>query len=144
MRMKSNALSRDLARIVGDDGVLWRSEDLMLYEYDALSSERQPEVVVFPRTSEQVVRIAKFAVSHSMVVVARGAGTGLSGGSVATEGGILVGFSRMKRILEIDLENQRARVQPGVVNLDMTLAVADQGYYYAPDPSSQRACTIGG
>jgi len=76
--------------------------------------------------------------------VARGAGTGLSGGSVAAEGGILLGFSRMKQILEIDLENQRARVQPGVVNLDLSLAVADDGYYFAPDPSSQRACTIGG
>lgn len=142
--MKSNALSRELARIVGEDGVLWRAEDLMLYEYDALSSERQPEVVVFPRTTEHVVQIVKLAVRRNMVVVARGAGTGLSGGSVATEGGILVGFSRMKRIVQIDLENQRARVQPGVVNLDMTLAVTDEGYYYAPDPSSQRACTIGG
>ncbi len=142
--MKSNGLSKELARIVGEDGVLWRREDLMLYEYDALSSLRQPDVVVFPRKTEHVVQIAKLALRHNLPLVARGAGTGLSGGSVATEGGILLGFSRMKQILEIDLENQRARVQPGVVNLDLSLAVADEGYYYAPDPSSQKACTIGG
>ena len=142
--MKSNGLSKDLARIVGEDGVLWRAEDLMLYEYDALSSMRQPDAVVFPRTTEHVVQIAKLALRHNLPLVARGAGTGLSGGSVATEGGILLGFSRMKKILEIDLENQRARVQPGVVNLDLSMAVADEGYYYAPDPSSQKACTIGG
>ncbi len=142
--MKSNGLARELAAIVGEDGVLWRAEDLMLYEYDALSSMRQPDVVVFPRNTEHVVSIAKTAMRHSLPLVARGAGTGLSGGSVATEGGILLGFSRMKQILEVDLENQRARVQPGVVNLDLSMAVADDGYYYAPDPSSQKACTIGG
>jgi glycolate oxidase len=142
--MKSTGFFRELARIVGEDGVLWRPEDLMLYEYDALSSLRQPDAVVFPRTTEHVVQIVKLAIRRNQPVVARGAGTGLSGGSVATEGGIVVGFSRMKQILEIDLENQRARVQPGVVNLDLTLAVADDGYYFAPDPSSQKACTIGG
>jgi len=142
--MKSTGFFRELARIVGEDGVLWRPEDLMLYEYDALSSVRQPDAVVFPRTTEQVVQIVKLAKRHNQPVVARGAGTGLSGGSVAAEGGIVVGFSRMKQILEIDLENQRARVQPGVVNLDLTLAVTDDGYYFAPDPSSQKACTIGG
>jgi len=144
LAMKSKGLFRELAKIAGDDGVLWRQEDLMLYEYDALSSLRQPDVVVFPRTTEHVVQIAKSAWRHDLPLVARGAGTGLSGGSVATEGGILLVFSRMKQILEIDLENQRARVQPGVVNLDLSLAVADEGYYYAPDPSSQKACTIGG
>jgi len=142
--MKSNRLSKELARIVGEDGVLWRQEDLMLYEYDALSSLRQPDVVVFPRNTAHVVQMAKYGLRHNLPLVARGAGTGLSGGSVATEGGILLVFSRMKQILEIDLENQRARVQPGVVNLDLSLAVADEGYYYAPDPSSQKACTIGG
>jgi glycolate oxidase len=142
--MRSPGLAKELARIVGKDGVLWRQEDLMLYEYDALSSLRQPDVVVFPRNTEHVVQCAKLAHLRNLPLVARGAGTGLSGGSVATEGGILLVFSCMKKILEIDLENQRARVQPGVVNLDLSLAVADEGYYYAPDPSSQRACTIGG
>ncbi len=142
--MKPSAPVRELARIVGQDGVLWRPEDLMLYEYDGLSSLRQPDAVVFPRTSEHVIQIVKVALRHNLPVVPRGAGTGLSGGAVATEAGIMVGFSRMKEILEIDLENQRARVQPGVVNLDLSLAVADDGYYFAPDPSSQKACTIGG
>jgi len=142
--MKPKSLFRELARIVGKEGVLWRPEDLMLYEYDALSSRRQPQAVAFPCTTEHVVQIVRLAARLALPVVARGAGTGLSGGSVATEGGILLGFSRMKQILEIDLENQRARVQPGVVNLDLSLAVADGGYYYAPDPSSQKACTIGG
>jgi len=142
--LKSKRLANDLAHIVGKDGVLWRGDDLMLYEYDALSSMRQPDVVVFPQTTDHVVGIVKLALQYDLPLVARGAGTGLSGGSVASEGGILLGFSRMKKILEIDLENQRARVQPGVVNLDLSLAVADDGYYYAPDPSSQKACTIGG
>jgi len=93
--MKSRALAKELARIVGEDGVLWRDEDLMLYEYDGLSSMRQPDVVVFPRTTAHVVQIAKLAQLHDLPVVARGAGTGLSGGSVATEGGILLGFSRL-------------------------------------------------
>ena len=116
----------------------------MLYEYDALSSLRQPDAVVFPTTTEQVVEIVKLAAREKVAVVARGAGTGLSGGAVISDGGIQVGFSRMKKILEVDLENERARVQPGVVNLDLSLAVSDQGFYYAPDPSSQKACTIGG
>ena len=95
--MKPNGLAKELARIVGEDGVLWRPEDLMLYEYDGLSSVRQPDVVVFPRTTGHVVQIAKLGLKHNETLVARGAGTGLSGGSVATEGGILLGFSRMKQ-----------------------------------------------
>lgn len=141
---KPTALIRQLTRTVGAEAVLWRPEDLMLYEYDALASLRQPEAVVFPSTTEHVVEIVKLAGRENVPVVARGAGTGLSGGAVATEGGIVLAFSRMKKILEIDLENQRARVQPGVVNLDLSVAVADQGFYFAPDPSSQKACTIGG
>ncbi len=144
MGTKPSALAQQLERIAGTDAVLWRPEDLMLYEYDALSSLRQPDAVVFPTATEQVVAIVKLAAREKIPVIARGAGTGLSGGAVILEGGIVVGFSRMKKILEIDLENQRARVQPGVVNLDLSLAVSDQGYYFAPDPSSQKACTIGG
>ncbi len=142
--MKPTNLVRELVRVVGPDAVLWRPEDLMLYEYDALSSLRMPDAVVFPATTDHVVRIVKLAAREKVPVVARGAGTGLSGGAVASQGGILLAFSRMKKVLQIDLENQRARVQPGVVNLDLSLAVADQGFYFAPDPSSQKACTIGG
>src|SRR5437867_2440575 len=142
--MASSSLLRELVRIVGQDGVLSRPEDLMLYEYDALSCLRQPDAVAFPSTTEHVVQIVKLAARENVAVVPRGAGTGLSGGAVSTQGGILVAFARMKKILEIDLENERARVQPGVVNLDLSLAVSDQGYYFGPDPSSQKACTIGG
>jgi glycolate dehydrogenase FAD-linked subunit len=130
--------------ILGPEGVLWRPEDLMLYEYDGLSAMRTPDAVVFPTTTEQVVRMSKLSAERKIPVIPRGAGTGLSGGAVVTQGGIVVSLARMKKILEIDLENQRARVQPGVVNSDLSLAVSDDGYYYAPDPSSQKACTIGG
>src|SRR6266568_2405510 len=142
--MAANPLIRELAYIAGREGVLSSPEDLMLYEYDGLSASRQPDAVVFPETTEQVVKIVKLAAKLKVPVIARGAGTGLSGGAVITEGGIVVSFARMKKILEIDLENQRARVQPGVVNLDLSLAVSDHGYYFVPDPSSQKACTIGG
>ncbi|MBZ5544924.1 MAG: FAD-binding protein [Acidobacteriia bacterium] len=142
--MKPRPLVRELTRLLGPDAVLWRTEDVMLYEYDGLSVTAPPEAVVLPSTTEHVVGIVKLAAREGVPVVARGAGTGLSGGSVAMEGGIVIGFARMKRIIEIDIENLRARVQPGVVNMDLTLAVGDQGCYFAPDPSSQKACTIGG
>ena len=116
----------------------------MLYEYDASIEKGRPECVVFPKSTEDVVRIVRVAAEHKLALVGRGAGTGLSGGSIPTEGGLLIAFARMNKILEIDLENEYAVVQPGVVNLDITTAVKDQGYYYAPDPSSQKACTIGG
>jgi glycolate oxidase len=142
--MKGSPLVRELIRLLGPDAVLWRPEDLMLYEYDALSCLKQPDAVVFPMSTEDVVAVVKLAASAKLPVVPRGSGTGLSGGSVVTEGGIVLAFARMKKILEIDLENLRARVQPGVVNMDLTLAVGDHGLYFAPDPSSQKACTIGG
>ena len=116
----------------------------MLYEYDGSIEKGRPDCVVFPKTTEDVVRIVKVAMEHKLAVVGRGAGTGLSGGTIPTEGGLMVAFARMNKILEIDLENEYAVVQPGVVNLDITTAVKGQGYYYAPDPSSQKACTIGG
>jgi glycolate oxidase len=143
-KVKPSVLIQELVGIVAEAAVLWQPEDLMLYEYDALSSLRQPDAVVFPTSTHEVVDVVKLAARHGVPVVARGAGTGLSGGAVVTEGGIVIGFSRMKKILHIDLENQRARVQPGVVNLDLSLAVSDDGYYFVPDPSSQKACTIGG
>lgn len=142
--MKPDKFVRDLIEIVGPDGVLFQPEDLMLYEYDGLSAMETPGAVVFPSGTEQVVRVVRLAAERKMPIIPRGAGTGLSGGAVVTQGGIVVSLARMKKILEIDLENQRARVQPGVVNTDLTLAVADDGFYYAPDPSSQKACTIGG
>ena len=142
--MLSDAAISDLRRVVGKRAVLHRDQDLLLYEYDGSIDKGRPECVVFPRTTEDVVGILKIAAAHALPIVGRGAGTGLSGGVIPTRGGIMIGFSRMNRILEIDLENECAVVQPGVVNLDITRAVEGHGYYYAPDPSSQKACTIGG
>ncbi len=142
--MRRPQIVRELARATSAQAVLWRREDLLLYEYDALSALRQPQAVVFPTTTAEVVRVVRVAARHGMPVIPRGAGTGLSGGATVAERGILLGFSRMKRIVEIDLENQRARVQPGVVNADLSAAVVDLGYYFVPDPSSQKACTLGG
>ncbi len=129
---------------MGPQGFLDRPEDLSLYEYDAGVDKHRPDVVVFPRSTAEVSEIVKIANQYRLPVVGRGAGTGLSGGAIPCEGGIVVAFARMNRVLEIDLENERATLQPGVVNLDITLAVEGRGYFYAPDPSSQRACTIGG
>jgi glycolate oxidase len=137
-------LLRDLERLLGPNGILARPEDLLLYEYDGSVEQAQPDCVVFPRRTEDVVEIVKLAVRHQTPIVGRGAGTGLSGGALARRGGIVIAFSRMNRIVEVDAENLRAVVQPGVVNLDLSRAVEQLGLYFAPDPSSQRACTIGG
>ena len=99
---------------------------------------------MFPESTQEVVALVKLAAEHGMPIVGRGAGTGLSGGAIARAGGMVISFARMNRILEIDLANERAVVQPGVVNIDITEAVEADGYFFAPDPSSQRACTIGG
>ena len=141
---KDQAALERLVALLGAASVLDRAEDLSLYEYDGGVDRRRPDLVVFPRNTQQVAGIVRIAREFHMPLVGRGAGTGLSGGAIPREGGILVVFARMNKILEIDLENERAFVQPGVVNLDITAAVASQGYFYAPDPSSQRACTIGG
>jgi len=133
-----------IAALLGPRGYLDRPEDLTLYEYDGGVDKHKPDLVVFPRTTAEVSAIVKIAREFDVPFVGRGAGTGLSGGAIPLEGGIMIGFARMNRILEIDLDNERAVVQPGVVNLDITVAVQNSGYFYAPDPSSQRACTIGG
>lgn len=142
--MLPEAAVQDLQRAVGPRAVLHRDQDLLLYEYDGSIDKGRPEAVVFPRSTEEVVEVVKIAGRYDLPFVGRGAGTGLSGGVIPTRGGIMIGFSRMNRILEIDCENECAVVQPGVVNLDITRAVQAHGYYYAPDPSSQKACTIGG
>ena len=135
---------QQLTKIVGAQNVLSSEADLVMYEYDGSIEKARPECVVFPSSTEQVSQIVKLAAQHDIPIVGRGAGTGLSGGALPLAGGIMIAFSRMNKILEIDLENQRARVHPGVVNLDLTRAVEHAGMYYAPDPSSQKACTIGG
>ena len=137
-------LVHELKKLVGSEGVLHEPEDLLLYEYDGSVEVAKPACVVFPRNTEDVVEIVKLANRYETPLVGRGAGTGLSGGALARRGGIVVVFSRMNRVLEVDVENQRATVQPGVVNLDLSVAVAHTGLHFAPDPSSQKACTIGG
>ncbi len=133
-----------LSAIVDEKGLLDRPADLSLYEYDGSVDKSAPDVVVFPRSAEEVSRILKLAAAHNVPVVGRGAGTGLSGGAIPRAGGIMIAFARMNRIVNVDLPNERAVVEPGVVNLDVTNTVSPLGYFYAPDPSSQRACTIGG
>jgi glycolate oxidase len=133
-----------LVSLLGARACLDKPEDLILYEYDGGVDKHRPELVVFPRTTAEVAAIVKISREFGVPIVGRGAGTGLSGGAIPAQGGIVIAFARMRDILEIDLENERILVQPGVVNLDITGAVESNGYFYAPDPSSQRACTIGG
>jgi len=135
---------RQLRKIVGSEAVLDRPEDLALYEYDAGVDKSRPGAVVFAHNTGQVSKIMRLAHENKIPVVPRGAGTGLSGGAIAAKEAIVLSTARMNRILEVDIPNQRAVVQPGVVNLELSNAVAKYGYYYAPDPSSQKACTIGG
>ncbi len=137
-------LHQRIEQLLGPRGYLYKPEDLTLYEYDGGVDKSRPDLVVFPQSTADVVAIVKLAAEYNLPIVGRGAGTGLSGGAIARAGGIVISFARMNRILEIDLANERATLQPGVVNLDITMAVDAQGYFYAPDPSSQRACTIGG
>jgi glycolate oxidase len=141
--MDSHAIN-DLKKLLGADAVLYRPEELLLYEYDGSVEVARPNCVVFPRNTKDVLGIVQIANRYQIPIIGRGAGTGLSGGALARQGGILVVFSRMNRVLEIDIENQRAVVQPGVVNADLSVAVAHTGLHFAPDPSSQKASTIGG
>src|SRR5580704_1551393 len=141
--MDSHAIN-DLKKLLGADAVLHRPEELLLYEYDGSVEVARPNCVVFLRHTKEVVGIVQIANRYQIPMIGRGAGTGLSGGALARQGGVLVVFSRMNRILEIDVENQCAVVQPGVVNADLSVAVAQTGLHFAPDPSSQKACTIGG
>jgi len=142
--MKPGRLVRDLKAAIGEAWVLHEPEDLLVYEYDATIDRGLPEAVVLPDSAEQVAAAVRIARRHSVPVTARGAGTGLSGGAIPCEGGVLIVTARMNRILELDPENQIAVVQPGVINLDISRAAAPHGLYYAPDPSSQKACSIGG
>jgi glycolate oxidase len=131
--------------VVGKDGVIRRKDELLTYECDGLSSYRQrPELVLLPRTTEEVAEILRLCDLYQIPWVARGAGTGLSGGALPVENGILIVTARMNKIINIDLENQQIVVQPGIINNWVTQAVSGAGFYYAPDPSSQIICSIGG
>ncbi len=142
---RKTALRRELEAIVGRGGVLSDPDELLVYESDGLTLFRAlADFVVFPTSAEHVAAIVKLAGREGLPFVARGAGTGLSGGCLPAEGGIVLSMMRMNRVLEVDYENQLAVVEPGLVNLHLSLQVGPKGYYYAPDPSSQQACTIGG
>jgi glycolate oxidase len=134
-----------LRAIVPGEGVIASERAMRPYETDGLTAYRQlPMVVVLPESTEQVVRVLRYCHEHGIKVVPRGAGTSLSGGALPLGDGVLLGMGKFNRIREIDFENRVAVVEPGVTNLAVTLAVEHAGFYYAPDPSSQIACTIGG
>jgi glycolate oxidase len=139
------AIAEALRRIVPGEGVVEAPIEMRAYETDGLTAYRQmPLVVVLPETTAQVSAILKYAHENAIKVVPRGAGTSLSGGALPLADGILLGMAKFNRVLEIDYANRCAVVQPGVTNLAITKAVEHKGFYYAPDPSSQIACTIGG
>ena len=133
-----------LKDIVGDEHVLHTPEDMLVFEFDGSIDRRLPQAVVLPSTAEEVSRVVRLAHDHGVPLVPRGAGTGLSGGAVAIEGGILLVTTRMNRILEVDPVNRCAVVEPGVINLHVSQRAAEYGLMYVPDPSSQKTCTIGG
>ena len=142
---RRQALRRELEAVLGPDAVLSDPAELLVYESDGLTLFRAlADFVVFPTTAEQVAAVVRLANRYELPFVARGAGTGLSGGCLPAEGGLVISLMRMNRILDVDYDNQYAVVEPGVVNLHLSWAVAPRGYYYAPDPSSQQACTLGG
>ena len=142
--MDRELVLKELQKTVGEQHVLWKSVDLAVYEYDAGLGRGKPNFVVFPHTAEEISRIVKLLSAEGISYVARGSGTNLSGGTIPLNGGVVIELSRMNRILEIDLENERAVVEPGVYNLTLQNALAPKGYYYAPDPASQKVSTLGG
>lgn len=138
-------IAKQFEAIVGKKGVVQRKEELLVYECDGLPSYRQrPALVVLPRTTEQVSAAVKICDRLNISWLPRGAGTGLSGGALPIENCVLIVTSLMQKILKIDLENQQVIVQPGIINNWVTQAVSGSGFYYAPDPSSQIICSIGG
>ncbi|MGA2419179.1 MAG: FAD-linked oxidase C-terminal domain-containing protein [Candidatus Acidiferrum sp.] len=137
-------LLRELKALLGPAAVLSLPEELLMYEYDGSIEKSLPDAVVFPSTTQHVSAIVKIANKYDVPIVGRGAGTGLSGGAIARAGGLMIVFARMNRVLSVDYENLRAVVQPGLVNAELTRAVEHAGLYFAPDPSSQKSCTIGG
>ncbi len=137
-------LQRRLTQALGSASVLTSPEDLAVYSFDACSEDRLPDAAVIPADANAVSQAIKIAREFGTPIVARGAGTGLCGGAVPMSGGIVLSFVRMNRILDLDVRGRRARVEPGVVNVRLSEAIAEHGLFYAPDPSSQKISTIGG
>jgi glycolate oxidase len=142
--MSREALIHELRAIVGETYLLTEKEDVIVYEQDGSILRAMPEIVALPANAGEVAEVVKAAHRASVPIVPRGSGTGLAGGAVPAEGGIVLSLARLNRILEIDLQNRLAIVEPGVINLDVSKAIAKDGFFYAPDPSSQVACSIGG
>uniref|UniRef100_UPI00403E9202 FAD-linked oxidase C-terminal domain-containing protein n=1 Tax=Siminovitchia sp. FSL W7-1587 TaxID=2954699 RepID=UPI00403E9202 len=129
----------------GPNPILYKKVDLAAYDCDGFTIQRfLPKAVVFPENTEEVAAVVKYCAENNLPFLARGAGTGLSGGAIPLNGEVIISLTRMKRLLSVDLENRRAVVEPGFINLQLTRSVANKDYYYAPDPSSQYCCTIGG
>ncbi|TLS36210.1 FAD-linked oxidase C-terminal domain-containing protein [Pseudalkalibacillus caeni] len=134
-----------LANIVGETAILYKKEDLVSYDCDGFTIHKSmPKAVVFPKSTEEVAAAVKYCAENKIPFLARGAGTGLSGGAIPLNGEVIISLAKMKQLLSVDFENRQAVVQPGFVNLKLTNSIANKGYYYAPDPSSQYVCTIGG
>ncbi len=140
-----SSLVKDLRRQLGRENVLSARSELAVYECDGYTIEKsRPDAVVFPQSTEQVAAVVRIAGKYNMPIVARGAGTSLAGGCLPVGGGIVLMLTRMRQILKVDLRNRLAVVEAGVLNLQLARALAGTGYHFAPDPSSQGACTIGG
>src|SRR5579872_3749048 len=145
MSVSTTALLDRLRPVVGRDALLSSPSELLVYECDGFTIEKnKPDIVVFPTTTEQVVQVVKVCNELNVPFLPRGAGTSLAGGVLPVGGGVVLSLARMKKILEVDYRNRYAVVEPGVVNLWLTNHLKPQGFHYAPDPSSQGACTIGG
>ena len=142
--LRGRELVLALRELLGGSKVLGTKEDLLSYEYDGAVDTATPDAVVLPNETADVAALARFCHEHHVPIVPRGAGTGLSGGAIPVEGGVVVSFARMARILEIDVASRRAVVQPGLINLHLSTAAAPHGLHFVPDPSSQKACTLGG
>src|SRR6266571_4472381 len=141
----TSALARDLAAIVGEKHVREARAERLTYAMDGLPTHRRvPDLVVLPGSREELIAVVRLLAAHDVPLVPRGAGTGLSGGALAGEGAVLLVLTRLNRVLSIDPRNRVAVVEPGVVNVKLSAAAAPHGLLYAPDPSSQSACTIGG
>ena len=142
---RRDAIVADLRRLLGAGAVIADEDGRRAYETDALTAYRAlPLAVLLPRSTEEVSRALRYCHQHGIKVVARGAGTSLSGGALPSEDAVVIGVSRMSRVLEVDYVNRVARVEVGITNLGISEAVKDRGFFYAPDPSSQLACTLAG
>jgi len=142
--MQRQQMIEELSKIVGKENLLFSETDLLLYGYDASLFKGRPDCIVFPASTDEVSKVVKFCYGERIPIIARGSGTNLSGGTIPTRGGVILHFSRMTKIVEIDIENQRAVVEPGLFTLALKNQLARYGYVYQPDPASEKVSTFGG